>query len=328
MLAAMINFSESRADNLIYDYTKTFIPLYTEKGELRIVIRHFEKNHVMTVLSVNPYNLSTEIRPLSTLYYRDLHRDTPKTLAYAAWKNIENTPYLRALNQFTRYPGFLENAGLTHAISTRLEGYFLTIDMCPSVKPFERGLFQQLAGLSHMTHQAIPIAISISGLWMIEHPKEWAWLRLLQQENTLAITWVNHSFSHLYFNDLPISHNFLLFQRTDLNDEIVSTERALIEQGLVPSVFFRAPGLVADKHVLSTLKTYGLIPLGADAWLAKKQKPTPGSVILVHGNGLEPLGVRLLRPWLTPNFNLPNLALKQKTKDAVKFLPLNKAIAK
>jgi hypothetical protein len=36
---------------------------------------------------------------------------------------------------------------------------------------------------------------------------------------------------------------------------------------------------------------YGLIPVGSDAWLAKKQKPESGSIVLIHGNGNEPLGI-------------------------------------
>ena len=34
------------------------------------------------------------------------------------------------------------------------------------------------------------------------------------------------------------------------------------------------------------------MPLGSDAWLAKSQKPVAGSIVLVHANGNEPLGVR------------------------------------
>jgi hypothetical protein len=36
----------------------------------------------------------------------------------------------------------------------------------------------------------------------------------------------------------------------------------------------------------------GLVPVGSDAWLAKNQRPGEGSIVLVHANGNEPLGVR------------------------------------
>ena len=36
---------------------------------------------------------------------------------------------------------------------------------------------------------------------------------------------------------------------------------------------------------------FGLIPIGTDAWLAKGQQSTPGSIVLIHANGNEPIGV-------------------------------------
>ena len=39
---------------------------------------------------------------------------------------------------------------------------------------------------------------------------------------------------------------------------------------------------------------YGLIPVGSDAWLAKNEVPSAGSIVLVHGNGNEPVGVEKL----------------------------------
>jgi hypothetical protein len=36
---------------------------------------------------------------------------------------------------------------------------------------------------------------------------------------------------------------------------------------------------------------YGLIPIGSDAWLAKGQPVHAGSIVLIHGNGNEPIGI-------------------------------------
>jgi hypothetical protein len=79
---------------------------------------------------------------------------------------------------------------------------------------------------------------------------------------------------------------------TDVDAEVLGAERALLERGLVPSVFFRFPGLVSSPDLVEAVVRLGLVPLGSDAWLAKGERPTPGSVVLVHGNGNEPLGVR------------------------------------
>ena len=55
---------------------------------------------------------------------------------------------------------------------------------------------------------------------------------------------------------------------------------------------------------MKQIKNYGLIPLGADAWLADMEKKhqaltlSPGGIILVHGNSNEPRGIQILTPLL------------------------------
>ncbi len=65
----------------------------------------------------------------------------------------------------------------------------------------------------------------------------------------------------------------------------------MIERGLVPSAFFRFPGLVSDRELLLTVESFGLVPVGSDAWLGKNEWPREGSIVLVHANGNEPVGV-------------------------------------
>ena len=133
---------------------------------------------------------------------------------------------------------------------------------------------------------------------MIEHQKEFAWLAAQNAAGRLKITWVNHSFSHVYYSDLANEDNFLLNEQTNLPYEILDTERMLLENDLLPSVFFRPPGLVADERLLLTLRRFGLIPLGSNAWLAKGEQPQSGSIILVHGNSNEHSGIQILMPML------------------------------
>lgn len=59
----------------------------------------------------------------------------------------------------------------------------------------------------------------------------------------------------------------------------------MLSQGLVPSIFFRFPGLISSDNLINQLKSWGLIPLGANAWLGNGQKIKNGSIILIHGNG-------------------------------------------
>ncbi|MDP4207131.1 MAG: hypothetical protein Q8859_14190, partial [Bacteroidota bacterium] len=51
------------------------------------------------------------------------------------------------------------------------------------------------------------------------------------------------------------------------------------------------PGLVSDRKVFNKVISYGVIPIGSNAWLAKGQKLKPGSIVLLHGNCNEPVGV-------------------------------------
>jgi hypothetical protein len=84
----------------------------------------------------------------------------------------------------------------------------------------------------------------------------------------------------------------LLEPGTDLRYEILGTEIALLHHGFLSSVFFRFPGLVSDHQVVDSVISYGLIPIGSDAWLAKGQPVHQGSIVLIHGNGNEPVGIK------------------------------------
>ena len=91
---------------------------------------------------------------------------------------------------------------------------------------------------------------------------------------------------------------------TRLESEVLDTEKVFLRLGILPSVFFRFPGLVSDVAGLATLRRLGLIPLGAGAWLAKGEPAARGSVILVHGNGNEPRGIDRLLPLLAAGTRL------------------------
>jgi hypothetical protein len=103
---------------------------------------------------------------------------------------------------------------------------------------------------------------------------------------------------------LKDAQNYLLRPGVDLDREIFETEKILIAHGETPSVFFRFPGLVADRTLLDKLEARHLVALGADSWLALGPPPRAGSILLVHPNGNEPAGLqifsRLLRTGRVP----------------------------
>jgi hypothetical protein len=73
----------------------------------------------------------------------------------------------------------------------------------------------------------------------------------------------------------------------------------------VPTVWYRFPGLIHDQTRLSTILSLDLFPIDCDAWLAVQgsghaygNPVQDGSIILIHGNGNEPAGIRLWHQWL------------------------------
>jgi hypothetical protein len=251
-------------------------------GHMRIAIRSFKKDDIPFLLVVDPYSFATST--MKTAFFSPEKEDAPQGLS--------ETPYVRALHRYTNLPEKLQNYGVVHSCSP-VDGVFLTIDMCPSKRTFAKDFFAYLGKLSEGKERGTPIAVSISGKWLLKHRDEFAWLKERIREGTLAVTWVNHSFSHPYYPGAPLERNFLLTAGIDFTEEVLENERLLLENGVVPSPFFRFPGLVSDGRLIRELGSLSLIPLGSDAWLAKGELPVKGSIILVHGNGNEPLGVRM-----------------------------------
>lgn len=305
------DFVWARADHVITDYHQTFVPGYNNKNELRIAIRMYYFDNTLYYLVVNPQNFATESIPVVDFRLRKAKK---QTTPYAPMDDLMATPYMKAVAKYTLPPYVLQNYGAKHA-ETHLGGVFLTVDLCPSINPFEKNFFATLVRISELTNKPFPVAISISGLWIIFHGEEFEWLLKQVKEKKLEITWVNHSFSHPYYEDLPLEQSFLLEPHTNVDAEILATEKLLLEHEQLPSVFFRFPGLVSNEELVLKLYKYGLIPVGTDAWLAKDEIPQAGSFILVHGNSNEPQGIEKLMPLLRDKnqqwLSLPRQAFKQ-----------------
>lgn len=276
----------ARASTGILNYRAAFGTVRTEDGRAFVVIRRFERDGARLALTVDPATLETAIRDEAWL--------APDN---EAWPKLKATPYVSALWALTSPPYPTENAGLTHA-RNGTQGFFLTVDMCPSRRAFESAFFASLSERARREGRPMQVAISISGYWAVDHKDELASLIARQRLGELDVTWVNHSYTHRYLKGVPDKRNFMLTPHTDLESEVFRTEQLLIEQGLTPSIFFRFPGLVSDAYLVMELRQLGLVPLGADAWLAKLQRPRAGSIVLVHGNGNEPQGIHDARRYI------------------------------
>jgi hypothetical protein len=269
----------------ITEYRVIRKPVKDQKGRAGVAIRSFRSDQVAHLLVVDPVTLESFDLPASALTFSGPSDEA--TLAA--------TSLMTALDRYNLAPYRLQNGGAIRA-QTPVEGVFLTVDLCPSKRPFERELFEAAGALCQGA--PIPVAVAVTGLWLANHPDEVAYLKQETAAGRLAITWVNHSYHHAYDPKVPLEQNFLLTPGVDMLAEVLDLEQQLLARGLAPSPFFRFPGLVSDQATMSRLRELSLIPIGSDAWLAKGESPRKGSFILVHGNGNEPKGVKLLLPML------------------------------
>lgn len=248
-----------------------------------LILRRFQNSGRDYFLLVNPQTLQTKVN--ETSFYQVKEMTLAQTRDF-----FKNTPYEKAISQAEKQSVNIQDAGIEKGIPSET-GISLTADLCPSHKPLDRRIFVDMFNEFKKVEKPAPIALSVSGLWMLNHVADIEWLKKLRDAGEIRITWVNHSYNHRVSKTAPLKENFLLEPGTDINYEVLATEKLMLKNGLIPSVFFRFPGLVSDQQVVFKVTDYGLIPIGSDAWLAKGQQAQNGSIVLIHGNGNEPVGV-------------------------------------
>ncbi len=248
-----------------------------------MIMRSFENEGKSYYMLVNPQTLETKIdepsfyqvKAMTMLQARDF---------------FKNSPYVKALRKAEKQSVTIQDAGIESGVPQE-KGISLTADLCPSHRPLDKRIFTDIFTGFQKVERPVPIALSVTGIWMRQHPQDLEWLKQMQAKHEIYITWINHSFNHRVSLKAPLKENFLLEPGTDISYEVLETEKAMLKNGLQPSVFFRFPGLVSDKQLVYRVTDFGLIPVGTDAWLAKGQQPQAGSIVLIHGNGNEPTGV-------------------------------------
>ncbi|HEX3385619.1 MAG TPA: polysaccharide deacetylase, partial [Mucilaginibacter sp.] len=207
-----------------------------------IVLRRFENNKRDYLLLVNPQTLQTKINETSFYQVQEM------TLAQTRVK-FKGTPYEKAIAQSEKQSVTIQDAGIEKGIPSEA-GISLTADLCPSHKPLDRRIFTDMISQFQKVEKPAPIALSLSGLWMLKHVPDIEWLKKLRDAGEIRITWVNHSYNHRVSAKAPLKENFLLEPGTDINYEVLATEKLMLKNGLVPSCFFRFPGLVSDQQLV------------------------------------------------------------------------------
>jgi hypothetical protein len=284
-LAADCAFTPAPATRLqsldaVADYRPVLKACVAADGRKAIAIREMTIAGQKVALIADPESLTTRLERAACWTCREASED-----------ELHSTRMGRAISESAEAPGlihrgFLQDAGLSHGVGP---GDFVTGDLCPSNRPLDRAFFARLEAASPRA----PVALSISGLWLIHHFDDFRWLVDQRNSGALDIQWVDHTYHHPYRHNLPDAANFLLTKGVDPEEEILDTERLLIANGETPSLFFRFPGLVSSDPLMQAVSRFHLVTLGADAWLAIGQKPGHGSIVLVHPNGNEPQGLAL-----------------------------------
>ncbi len=311
----MLNFSISSvlaaALLLGIESWAAFIPLKTYQMTLAqchsvsdgrdfVAIRRWSVGLDNLYLVVDPKSLETRIQNSKNL--------SCETITLPNLLNQKNL-YVKALQ--LQLTSLLDprNAGL-HQRSGDHRGSFLTVDLCPSLKNIDRHIFEKVADIGG--EEAV-VNIAISGKWLERHELEFQWLLQKQKSGGFRLRWLNHSYTHPYIKGVADLNNFLLLPQVNFENEVLVTEQLLIRKRIAPSVFFRFPGLIANSTLMRRLSEFGLIAVGADAWLGKGQKPQAGSLILVHGNGNEPQGLKIF------NRLLDNDKINQPFRDLLDY---------
>jgi hypothetical protein len=277
-LAATLHVPDSLASAETVTNYASVLRLCDKDGAAEVAIRTMTLHGEPSLLLVDRATLATKVESAAGWSCQD-----------SSDAALADTRLIRAVTRAAEPPqlthrGFLSNAGLKHGEGGG--GYF-TGDLCPSHKPLEREFIASLEG------ERTPVALSISGLWLTHHFEDYRWLTQEAARGALAITWINHTYTHPFKKGVAEDENFMLTPGVDPDYEIEETEKLLIANGGTPSVFFRFPGLVSSSDLMKSVAAHHLISLGADAWLALAQTPRDGSIILVHPNGNEPKGLKI-----------------------------------
>ncbi len=191
----------------IHDYQKYFA-LYKANwsNNPSIVVRKFLDHNTTKYLIVNPRDLSTSIVKAD---HADVEPDSWGDIT----RRFHDMPYIKAINESYKNADIIQDAGLTH-FSSFEQGAILTVDLCPSVRPLDRKIFIKLINAFSKEEKPVPVALSVTGIWMNKHEKDMKWLIGLDARKEISITWVNHSYNHKTRRKIPLKENFLLGKGT------------------------------------------------------------------------------------------------------------------
>jgi len=199
-LFSILGVGSSCAQNEIQGY-KVYFADGTFNSKKILVVRKFEQSGQLFYIGVVPDNLETQIIPSCQISVTTLN-----------WQQIflkySNTAYVRAIEAAQVQSFSLENSGIVHGFPKE-QGVALTIDLCPSHKPLDRIIFTSLITEFAKTEMPVPVALSITGRFMLTHPEDVLWIKNLVASHKISVIWINHTYHHHFNPKVPLTDNFL-----------------------------------------------------------------------------------------------------------------------
>ena len=177
----------------------------------------------------------------------------------------------------------------------------VTVDLCWSLRPFEeKFFFTTMPNVARNQDRSVSPVLFVSGRWLEQHPTEMHRLIELGRRPRIDLVWGLHSWVH------PKSDGFMNDLAPDeVRADTLRLEKRMLEYGIIPTVYYRFPGLIHDEVRLKEILKLDLYPIDCDSWIAWTggrgpfhQSVQGGSIILVHGNGNEPKGIVRMHDWL------------------------------
>ena len=173
-----------KTQNGISNYSVSIgVGVYLEK--VILVIRKFEQFGQSFYIAVDLEDLETQIIPSDKIVVRS--SDWLQVL-----NDYKNTAYVKEIKRAKIQSFSLQNSGIIHGFPKE-KGITLTIDLCPSLKPLDRIIFTSLVSEFQNIEKPVPLALSITGQFMLTHPKDLSWLMDLVRSGDISITWINHT---------------------------------------------------------------------------------------------------------------------------------------
>jgi peptidoglycan/xylan/chitin deacetylase (PgdA/CDA1 family) len=178
-------------------------------------------------------------------------------------------------------------AGEFHS-GTSNKNIVLTTDLCPTGNDYDSQFYSNLVSLRKDRLMSVPLVIFFSGRWVKNHSSQLASIKGAGLDFIAG----NHTYSHKILDG----------RNTDAGNftaELTNTETVLLENGILPSFFFRYPGLVYNKTAMDVLDKLSMTAVNANVWMGTKARNW--GILLVHSNGCASSEVRVFATYTARN---------------------------